>query len=418
MSDQRLTEPEMRLLERHHDGALGEGERERAERLLGQVSEARQFSIGLGEVRVAVLGAERALWERGDAPGSAYLSAQVLERAERASELEELAGREFKELEPMLLRYHDGERVAEEAALIEALSEQREDVALYLTGLCEIGLSVQGAAKEALDGIDFGELWSRLEGELEAPKTKREASFSSSSKVLAFPKATQERPAFNHDDHRVLLYRYHDGVASEQERAQVEAWREIDDHVEATLEVLGELKLAAQAAMELAEEHIEPGLIWSKIKDDLRGRDEPQQVVALSAHRAMKEPAAASSTGNHRREIFIALAAVLCTVLGVALLGDTQLFGERVVVEKTVVIVDSLEYGNGTSVMVTGSMQTASMDVAGKKAQADVEERGGPASEEEEEITPTVIWLIDPDLPQDKGEGEQTEERSKKGKSI
>ncbi len=383
MTTQGLAQSEKRLLERHHDGALVGKEREQAERLLAQVSLARDYASSLKELGTATRAAEQELWERAEVCAVEEVAMAAIEGAGV-----DVSALELTALESMLLRFHDDEVTAEEAAEVEHLMSAREDVASYLGGLGELELGVKSATAEAVDAVDFSGFWGRLEDAMDASEELTgEPEQDEGAQVLSFPGATRERPSFNNDDHQVLLYRFFDGEASDEERRQVKAWQEIDPNVASTLGALTELNLAVRASMELAEEHIEPGLLWSMIEDGL-GDAQLDNVASLSAHREARE-ANRSATPNHRREIFIALAAVLCTVMGVALFGDGLLKGDPVIVEKTVVIVDSLEYGDGTSVMVTGPMQTASMEVDG-------EEPSGESEEGVEEETPTVIWLIDP----------------------
>lgn len=417
-----LTAQEKQLLERYHDGALGSDEElGRAERLMASTSLARVYLASLEEIKLGVRGAERAWWESASeqVPGAGSL----LERASR----EELAGRALEELVPLLERYHDGAVIEAEAVEVEALMEAREDVAGYLLGLSELGLGVKGATREAIDAVDFGGLWEGIASRLDE---EDRAAGGGTDNVLSFEpgkkkssgeeKETRERPAFSEEDHRVLLYRYHDQEVSEAERAQVEAWAEIDPGVSATLGALEELRLAASASMELAEEHIEPGLMWSLLEERIQeesvaGSDQQVAAVAsLSAHRARKaeQVERAQSVGStRRREVFIALAAMFCTVLGVAIFKDSLFPGEKVIVEKTVVIVDSLEYGDGTSVMVTGPMQSASMEVGVEEGvESEGAEAPGEGLEQGEAPTPTVIWLIDPDEPAEQDEAPSSKE--------
>lgn len=412
MTTQGLAQSEKHLLERYHDGVLVGEERDRAERLLAQVSLARDFASGLKEISTATRAAEQELWAQSDAPSSEALWQAAMQPTEP------LTTQNVSALSPMLVRFHDGEVTEQEAAEIEELMQVREDVSAFLGGLGELELGVQGATKEAVDAVDFGGFWDKLEQAIDSEQesTHEPEELRDAPNVLSFPESTRERPSFNDDDHQVLLYRYHDGEASADECRQVQAWQEIDPKVAATLGALEELELAARASMELAEEHIEPGLMWSMIEDRLEVRD---NVASLAAHREAKQAEVAiAPVSNHRREMFIALAAVLCTVMGVTLFGDGLFSGDKVIVEKTVVIVDSLEYGDGTSVMVTGPMQTASMEIDGSDEVIDDEDSL------DEEATPTVIWLIDPEAdvqerdedvapPGDSPEGEEIVPRGK-----
>lgn len=413
MTTQGLAQSEKHLLERYHDGVLVGEERDRAEMLLAQVSVARDFASSLKEISTATRAAEQELWAQSDAPSSEALWQAAMQPCEP------LMTQDVSALSPMLVRFHDGEVTEQEAAEIVELMGAREDVSAFLGGLGELELGVQGATKEAVDAVDFGGFWGKLEQAIDAEQesTQEPQELPEAPNVLSFPQSTRERPSFNDDDHQVLLYRYHDGEASADECRQVQAWQEIDPKVAATLGALEELELAARASMELAEEHIEPGLMWSMIEGRLG--EEEHNVASLAAHREAKRAEAATApVSNHRREMFIALAAVLCTVMGVALFGDGLFSGDKVIVEKTVVIVDSLEYGDGTSVMVTGPMQTASMEVDGSDEVIDDEDSL------DEEATPTVIWLIDPEAdvqerdedvapPGDSQEGEEVVPRGK-----
>lgn len=96
-------------------------------------------------------------------------------------------------------------------------------------------------------------------------------------------------------------------------------------------------------------------------------------IVALGARRREK-----SFFQTYRQSIFGAVAALVAVAFVGSLFGPFMA-PERVIVEKTIVIVDSVEYAPGASVMVNSPVQRASV----------VSE---PGSEVEE---PTVIWLLD-----------------------
>ena len=100
---------------------------------------------------------------------------------------------------------------------------------------------------------------------------------------------------------------------------------------------------------------------------------------------------------EYRQAIYGAAAAVL--LVGAALgLFREQIFGtqEKVVVEKTVVIVDQVEYSSGSDVLVDSPMQPASMQ----------QEDG------EQEESPTVIWLFDSE---EDSSGEPDEQGAEEG---
>ena len=390
----KLTYKQRVLLQRLQDGDLSTAQEAEARALLQESEEAVAFVDSLEEVHVATCAAEQEAWERVDAPAANAVAAPALagERSPMGLPLEDLIG--------LLDRFHDGEATAEEMDEVELLLEAREDVAEYLLGMTELGEVFERGHQEEVAEVDFGGFWDSLSARLE-----QEEQASPAAEVVAFPGApkkkkstTAERPAFTQDDHQVLLYRYHDGEVSEQERAQVMAWAEIDGEIAETLGALEELSLAATVAMEQAQERVDLSVVWAGVSAELAdefGGKAP--VISLEQKRAEKEEEKPKETGStHRREAFIALAAVLVTVLGMGLFGD-KIFGTRVV-EKTVVIVDSVEYGDGKSVIVTGPMQQASMTT---ESEEDVD-----GAEDAEPEAPTVIWLIDPnEVSEEEGDG-------------
>lgn len=390
----KLTYEQRVLLQRLQDGDLSTAQEAEARALLQESEEAVAFVDSLEEVHVATCAAEQEAWERVDAPAANAVAAPALagERSPMGLPLEDLIG--------LLDRFHDGEATVEEMDEVELLLEAREDVAEYLLGMTELGEVFERGHQEEVAEVDFGGFWDSLSARLE-----QEEQTSPAAEVVAFPGApkkkkstTAERPAFTQDDHQVLLYRYHDGEVSEQERAQVMAWAEIDGEIAETLGALEELSLAATVAMEQAQERVDLSVVWAGVSAELAdefGGKAP--VISLEQKRAEKEEEKPKETGStHRREAFIALAAVLVTVLGMGLFGD-KIFGTRVV-EKTVVIVDSVEYGDGKSVIVTGPMQQASMTT---ESEEDVD-----GAEDAEPEAPTVIWLIDPnEVSEEEGDG-------------
>jgi|GEM_PF-1718339 len=389
---EKLTYEQRVLLQRLQDGDLSTAQEAKARALLQESEEAVAFVDSLEEVHVATCAAEQEAWERVDAPAVSAVAAPAIagERSPMELPLEDLIG--------LLDRFHDGEATAEEMDEVELLLEAREDVAEYLLGMTELGEVFERGHQEEVAEVDFGGFWDSLSARLE-----QEEQASPAAEVVAFPQkpkkksTTAERPAFTQDDHQVLLYRYHDGEVSEHERAQVMAWAEIDEEIAETLGALEELSLAATVAMEQAQERVDLSSVWAgvsaELADEFGGK---AQVISLEQKRSEKAEEQPEETGtSHRREAFIALAAVLVTVLGMGLFGD-KLFGPRVV-EKTVVIVDSVEYGDGKSVIVTGPMQQASMTT---ESEEDAE-----GAENAEPEAPTVIWLIDPNEVPEEGDG-------------
>lgn len=373
MKKSALTYEERLLLQRHHDGERAEGERVDAEALLAASEQARAYRAHLDEVHVAAVAAEQEIWESGEA---FEVDALISGLDEQGAEVE------LFDLMPLLERYHDAEVSDTERAEVERLLEEREDAAAYLLTLQELQAGVAAGSDGALDTVSFGGFWEGIEARLGDDQVKEAAAPEVIDLGRERRARTTERPAFDIEDHQVLLYRYHDGEVSEQERAQVAAWAEIDESVAATLETLDELSLGVKVAMEQAQERVDLSQIWAGVEDEI-SKDAPG-VISLDKRREEK---AASSWGR-RREAFIAIAAAFCTIIGVGLFKDS-LFSpsEQVIVEKKyVVIVDSVEYGDGTSVMVTGPMQPAAMEL-------DTVE----ALDAQEPETPTVIWLIDPE---------------------
>ena len=375
MKKSALTYEERLLLQRHHDGERAEEERVDAEALLAGSEQARAYRAHLDEVHVAAVAAEQEIWESSEA---FEVDALISGLDEQGAEVE------LFDLMPLLERYHDAEVSDAERAEVERLLEEREDAAAYLLTLQELQAGFAAGSDGALDAVNFGGFWEGIEARL----GEEEAEEVAAPEVIDLGKERRarsaERPAFDSEDHQVLLYRFHDGEVSEEERAQVMAWSESDDSVAATLETLDELSLGVKVAMEQAQERVDLSQIWAGVEDEI-SKDSPD-VISLDRRREEK---AASSWGR-RREALIAIAAVVCTIIGVGLFKDS-LFGpgEQVIVEKKyVVIVDSVEYGDGTSVMVTGPMQPAAMELDTDTIEA---------VDAQEPETPTVIWLIDPE---------------------
>ena len=367
-----LTNKERVVLEARHDGELTQAQEAVAKALLQESGSARDYVAVLAELQVAAQAAEQHAWESSGAPAAMHV-AQAAEQP--------LGERPLGQLVGLLERFHDGEAGVEEMAEVEALLQAREDVAEYLLGLSELGDVFQIGHGGEVDAVDFGGFWDRIEGELDA--TQDEAA-----EVVAFPglkkPTTAERPMFSLDDHQVLLYRFHDKEVSAEEHAQVSAWAEIDPNIAATLGALEELNLATLVAVEQIQERADLEGIWEGVSAGL-GEELTHGVTSLEAVREQREQ---KKPVPWRREAIIALAAAVVTILGVGAFGDR--FFAPTVVEKTVVIVDSLEYGDGNSVIVTGPMRQASMET-GEDLSRDEEQAKGDEPE-----APTVIWLIDP----------------------
>ncbi|MFB6350910.1 MAG: hypothetical protein ABEN55_15810, partial [Bradymonadaceae bacterium] len=102
---------------------------------------------------------------------------------------------------------------------------------------------------------------------------------------------------------------------------------------------------------------------------------------------------------DYRQAIVGAAAAALIAVAVGALVGPDLFEKERVVVKekKTVVIVDSVKYSDGSSVVVDSPMKRVSAGGGGGKTKDD----GDQTNEKDEK--PTVIWLLDDNK---KGDGD------------
>lgn len=202
---------------------------------------------------------------------------------------------------------------------------------------------------------------------------------------------------FRPGDHLVLVQRFFDDEVSEKEHQRVTNWIEAGHpEVVAYLEALEEMRLATNASIENAQEQVDFHHLWSGVEagiDDIdaeRGGSRGDNVVSIDAARSASEsietsqatPQGGGTTrwfNEYRQAIYGAAAAVLLVAAALGLFRD-QIFGsqEKVVVEKTVVIVDSVEYSPGSDVLVDSPMEPASLQKKG-----------------DQEESPTVIWLFD-----------------------
>lgn len=350
-----LTTEDRALLQRYYDGdELSEDRVEAVQRLLSDSSSARVFMTTLEELTLAAQAAEEYVWESSGAPDAAHV-------ASAAASASALVEEPLEALAPLLERFHDGEVVAEEMAAVSALLEERDDVADYLAGLEEIGSGVVHGEREAVARVSFDGFWDAVSGRLDS-----------------------EAAAYDAEEHRVLLYRYHDDEATPSEREQVEGWvasgvAEVVD----TLAALSEVRLAATAGIELAQDRADLSTLWHNIEDALDDEIESKGENVVSFERARREKKGFVQEYRQALVGAVAAAAAVAMVLGVF---SEQILGprEKVIVEKTVVIVDSVEYAPGASVMVNSPMQPASAVVT-----------SAGADEDAEDAEPTVIWLLD-----------------------
>ncbi len=352
-----LTTEEQVLLQRYYDGdPLPEGQADEVDALLNRSQTARVFMAALEELTEATAVAVEQAWDVADAPDVETFARTAIEAAS-------LADAPLEELAPLLERFWDGEVVPEEIAIVSALADERTDVADYLANLEGLSAGVKVTHDDLIGQVAFDDFWDSLEDRLDA-----------------------EDSSFDPEEHQVLLYRYHDGEATAQERARVESWIDRgDERVTATLEALGELNLAAVAGIETAQANVDLAGFWHRVEDAIDDEIEAQGENVVSFEREKREKKGFLS--NYRQGVFAAVATIL-VVAFVAGLFSEQLFspGEKVIVEKTVVIVDSVEYQPGSSAMVNSPMKQAS-------SSATVTAPDGESAEEEEE--PTVIWLLD-----------------------
>ena len=382
MQRDRLTLEQKRLLERHHDGhGLAPGEAVTLQTLLAESEQARRFQASLDEVRLAVQSSEAVRW--GEVEARVPTGEEVAQSAEDAQSLMDVP---LEALWGMLQRYHDGEAIEQECAEVEVLCGRREDVAAYLEGLEVLTQGVVLPAQEHVESVDFSGFWAGIESRLEG---------ASSAGVMVLPKekTTTEQPAFEAEDHQVLLYRYFDQETNAQERAKAAAWVEVDPEIAGLLGALEEIQLAVNVAVEHAQERVDLSALWAGVEAGLTPASVQERPIDLGAARARKK----GFFLDHSRELIAAFAAAICTVVGVGLFADTFFEpGERVIVEKHVVIVDSLEYGAGAAVVVTGAMQQASMELE-PEAQGGGDQATVKGEDRNAEKASPVIWLIDED---------------------
>ncbi len=394
MNEHKLTREQRELIERHHDGDVSPEEHAEVEALLAEHAEARAIVEALDEVHVATRAAEQAAWEDAEHRAAEDVARDASALADAIPSMGDLAA--------MLERVHDDEADAFELEAVSTMRDERAEVAEYLSGLEVVRKGATAALEEATQDVDFSGFWGSLSARLELEDAEDEdVTAPEPARVVAFPSrakpSTAERPAFDVDEHRVMLYRYYDEEASTDERAQVLAWAEIDPTVSVTLNALEELSFATKVAVEVAEERQDLSRIWSGVAAEIGAES---NVVSLDRVREQRDEAAneqapTSWVARHHRELSVGLMAALVTIVGAWMFGAIGT-PERVIVEKTVVIVDSVESESTASVMVSGPMQPASLDVDDQNT-----------DEADAEPTPTIIWLIDSEEPAEGSEGSE-----------
>lgn len=382
MSSERLTYQECRLIQGLRDGELDRDEREHAEALLERSASARVYQTALEELEHAVRAAEQAAWEVAEAGAP-----EATKLAELALSAPDPMAEELDDLAPLLERFHDGEADHAEMAFVQGLLQERDDVADYLEALDEISSGVKALGADLGADVDFSGFWEGVsEGLDDEPKTRFE------------DEPGVDPGAFRPGDHLVLVQRFFDGEVDEEEHQRVSGWIE-QGHPEvvAYIEALEEVRLAVTAGIENAQEQVDFHHLWTGVSEKIDELESGENVVSLDSAREERSSSTTESGGGgstrwfeeYRQAIYGAAAAVL--LVGAALgLFREQIFGshEQVVVEKTVVIVDSVEYSPGSDVLVDSPMQPASMQ----------------RSDGQEE-SPTVIWLFD----SEEGEADDSE---------
>lgn len=391
-SNDKLTRDQALLLQRYFDNECSDGDRERARRLLDSCEVAGTYLDALRTLHAAVQGAEQQAWQRADVASPDQLTDLV----EDAPALQKL---ELEALAPILERYHDGEIDPTESAVVEALIEQREDVAEYLLELQRIGDGIRSVGEIDDDELDFDGFWEGIEekiDEFENQETK------------PLPVAVGPYDPFQHQQ---ILYRYHDGEATRQERQHVETWLEAGEpEVEATLEALAEVQTGVQAAVDHAVDQQDPDQLWDDISGQLDAIDaEHAADNVVSLQDRDDEPVATGWT-----KPMIAVAAAVALLTSGALLGPLLINGNSQPTE-TVVIFDSIESAPGSSVFVhSPAFADHQVDDGVHFHDTTIDNNGiEPAIQsEDDEADPTVLWVIEDDDDDDDDDERSPEEET------
>ena len=345
-----LTLQQKELLERHYDGELSEFEAKKAEKLIASSVTARDFVESLEEIGTATRAAEEQAWSTANAPEASSVAATAIDSDLTTASLDDLA--------PLLERFFDGETDDLESEFVASLIDSRDDVADYLTTLDNLRGGILGSA-EAMPEVDFGGFWDAVSEKIDEAAT-----------------------SFDSEEHRVLLYRFHDGEVSDEEVAQVNGWVDANvPEVVSTLDALREVKLATTCGIETAQEGVDFSSIWAAVEDAMDEDLEAQgdNIVAFGKAKRENETKKQPILQRYQQSIYGAVAALFIGGIIIGLFND-QIF-EPKVIEKTVVIVDSVEYAPGSSVMINSPVQQASA----------IQQDGVEPPAEE----PTVIWILD-----------------------
>lgn len=391
MNSKRLTRSEALLVQRYVDGECDDEQRMDAEELLDDSKPARIYASALESLGDAVRIAEEEAWERA----SLASSQEVMELIEQSADFSDAP---LEELAPMLERFHDGEVADVEAAVVAALVDERADVADYLAELDRLGDGIRSAAD--VEDVDFDGFWEGIEAGIDAVDEEKRDDES----ATAAPVAVE---AFDPDEHRRVLYRYHDGEATPGERRRVEAWLESgDERVDAILGALAEVHVGVNAGIELA--------VGEADLDDIR-RGVDDRLDALDAERAADNVVAlgdrSQTPATWKKPVAAVAAAVALLAIG-AWIGP-QVFDQPGEVEtETVVIFDTIESAPGSSVMVH-SPQLADHDISGDNGLTPNagEDAIQPAiKSEDDEADPTILWVVDDDNGEDDDDDTEPED--------
>lgn len=399
MTSKTLTKQQALLIQRYVDGECDDDQRREARQLIEESSAARVYRSALESLGEAVRAAERQAWEEADVASSD----EVVQLAESSEEYTEMG---LEDLAPVLERYHDDEIDPWEAAIVEGLIEQREDVAEYLAELRRLGDGVRQATD--VDDVDFDDFW---EGVAAGIDEFEDADGDDS----ASPVAVED---FDPDEHARLLQRYHDGEATAEERRRVEAWLEAGNRqVHDRLEALDEVRHGVEAAVDEAVDSLDEDRLSDRVDEGLDTVDaerEADNVVGIDPRRDVED----DSSGAGWTRPFMAVAAAVALLATGALLGP-QLFDQQPSEQADpVVIFEDVEPAPGSSFVID------SPEFADHDSQGDVDYEAAVRDEpveptieaEDDEAEPTVLWVIDDEDDEndededDEDEDEETDE--------
>ncbi len=390
MTSKTLKKKEALLLQRHVDDELDDGEADAAAALLERSAAARVYVSALKSLHEAVRVAEKMAWKGASLPPPETW----VELAETSSDLAETP---LDDLAPMLERFHDGEVDEAEAAVVAALVDERDDVAGYLSELDRLAAGIRKAG--VADEVDFDGFWDGIREGIDHIDDEK------STPVAIDP--------FDPEEHRLLLYRFHDDEVTAEERRRVEAWIEANDEgVDSLLGALAEVHLGVNIGIEIAREQADLDGIWTGVCDELDTIDAEQAADNVVAFDDPPRSASPNPTPVWNKPILAVAAAVILLATG-ALMGPQLLQQDEEVVEtRTVVIFDNIESAPGSSVFLH-TPELADHEVEHGLASG---RNGQPMIRAEDDYAdPTVLWLIDEeedeeDEDSDEDEDEEDEE--------